>query len=254
MEPAQISAVVLTIVNTSRIIQQYVQYLQNQVRQRQQRDYYTDEDMNTDFPRSMVCDDWEIMVALGLVYAVERRFWAQETSTDWWDCIVLQVWDDSQWLRNFRMGRATFMDLCDLLSPALKCKDTKMRVAFTVEKQVAIALWKLAMPNSYRSVGNQFGVGKSAVGAAVLQAANAIIDQLLSRAVTLGNVQTIVDGFNALGFPNYSEAIDGTHIPILAQEHRGGQYIKLKEYFSMVLQALMDRINRHQHGMAGKGA
>ncbi|CAM5161408.1 unnamed protein product [Natator depressus] len=142
------------------------------------------------------------------------------------------------------MRRATFMELCDLLSPALKCKDTKMRAALTVEKQVAIALWKLATPDSYRSVGNQFEVGKSTVGVAVLQVANAIIDQLLSRVVTLGNVQTIVDGFNALGFPNCGGVIDGTHIPILAPEHQGGQYINRKEYFSMVLQALADHKRR----------
>ncbi|CAM5078819.1 unnamed protein product, partial [Eretmochelys imbricata] len=197
MEPTQISTAVLTIVNTSCIIQQYVQYLQNWARKRQLRDYYTDEDMDTDVPRSMTCGDWEIMVLLGQVHAVERRFWARETSTDWWDCIVFQ-------------------------------------------KQVAIALWKLATPDSYQSVGNQFGVGKSTVGAAVMQVANAVIDQLVSRVVTLGNVQTIVDGFNALGFPNCGKVIDGTHIPILAPEHRGGQYVNRKGYFSMVLQALVD--------------
>ncbi|CAM4613933.1 unnamed protein product [Caretta caretta] len=142
------------------------------------------------------------------------------------------------------MRRATFMEICDLLSPALKCKDTKMRAALTVEKQVAIALWKLATPDSYRSVGNQFGVGKSTVGVAVLQVANTIIDQLLSRVVTLGNVQTIVDGFNALRFPNCGGVIDGKHIPILAPEHQGGQYINRKEYFSMVLQALVDHKRR----------
>ncbi|EMP25645.1 hypothetical protein UY3_17233 [Chelonia mydas] len=90
MEPTQISTAVLTIVNTSRIIQQYVQYLQNRARKRQQRDYYTDEDMDTDVPRSTACGDWEIMVLLGQVHAVERRFWARETSTDWWDRIVFQ--------------------------------------------------------------------------------------------------------------------------------------------------------------------
>ncbi|CAM5109571.1 unnamed protein product [Natator depressus] len=184
------------------------------------------------------------MVVLGQVHAMECRFWAWETSTDWWDRIVLQVWGDSQWLRNFRMRRATFMELCDLLSPALKHKDTKMRAALTVEKQVAIALWKLAKPDSYQSVGNQFGVGKSTVGAAVLQVANAIIDQLLSRVITLGNVQTIVNGFIALGFPNCGGTIDGTRIPILAPEHRGGQYINRKGSFSMVLQALVDHKGR----------
>ncbi|CAM4574825.1 unnamed protein product [Lepidochelys kempii] len=34
--------------------------------------------------------------------------------------------------------------------------------------------------------------------------------------------------------------IDGIHIPILAPEHQGSEYINRKKYFSMVLQALMD--------------
>ncbi|CAM5108407.1 unnamed protein product [Natator depressus] len=184
------------------------------------------------------------MVLMGQVHVVERRFWARETSTDWWDHIVLQVWDDSQWLRNFRMRKGTFMELCDLLSPALRHKNTKMRAALTVEKQVAIALWKLAMPDRYRSVGNQFGVGKSTVGAAVMQVANAIKDLLISRVVTLGNVQVIVDGFAAMGFPNCGGAVDGTHIPILAPEHQAGEYINHKGYFSIVLQALVDHNGR----------
>ncbi|CAM5115742.1 unnamed protein product [Eretmochelys imbricata] len=142
------------------------------------------------------------------------------------------------------MRKGTFMELCDLLSPALRCKNTKMRAAPTAEKQVAIALWKLATPDSYRSVGNQFGVGKSTVRAAVIQVANTIKDLLISRVVTLGNVQVIVDGFAAMGFPNCGGAIDGIHIPILAPEHQTGEYINHKGYFSIVLQALMDHKGR----------
>ncbi|CAM4542412.1 unnamed protein product [Lepidochelys kempii] len=142
------------------------------------------------------------------------------------------------------MRKGTFMELCDLLSPALKHKNTKMRVALTVEKRVAIALWKLATPDSYWSVGHQFGVSKSTVGAAVMQVANAITELLISRVVTLGNVQVIVDGFAAMGFPNCGGAIDGTHIPILAPEHQGSEYINHKGYFSMVLQALVDHKGR----------
>ncbi|CAM5093289.1 unnamed protein product [Eretmochelys imbricata] len=138
------------------------------------------------------------------------------------------------------MHKSTFMEICDLLSPALKCKNTKMRAALTVHKQVAIALWKLATPDSYRSVGNQSGVGKSTVGGTVIQVANTITELLLSRVVTLGNVQVIVDGFAAMGFPNCGGAIDGTHIPILGLDHLGSQYINQMGYFSMVLQALVD--------------
>ncbi|KAG6932119.1 hypothetical protein G0U57_000249, partial [Chelydra serpentina] len=77
-------------------------------------------------------------------------------------------------------------------------------------------------------------------GVAVMQVANAIIELLLSKVVTLGNVQVTVDGFPAMGFPNCGGTIDGTHIPILGLDHQGSQYINHKGYFTMVLQALMD--------------
>ncbi|EMP25007.1 Pleckstrin like proteiny domain-containing family A member 5, partial [Chelonia mydas] len=213
MEPAQITTAVMSSVNTSCVILQYVQNqnLQNQARSRRQHGDEIDEDMDTDFSQSTGPGNLDILVAMGQAHGVEHRFWAWETSTDWWDRIVLQVRDDSQWLRNFHKRKGTFMELCDLLSLALKRTNTKMR-ALTVHKQMAIVLWKLAIPDSYWSVGNQFGVGKSIVGAIVIQVANAITELLLSRGVILGNVQVIVDSFAAMGFPNCGGAIDGTHI------------------------------------------
>uniref|UniRef100_A0A8C8SK72 DDE Tnp4 domain-containing protein n=1 Tax=Pelusios castaneus TaxID=367368 RepID=A0A8C8SK72_9SAUR len=171
--------------------------------------------------------------------------------TDWWDRIVLQLWDDEQWLQNFRMRKATFMELCRELAPALHHKDTQMRSAITVEKRVAIALWKLATPDCYRSVANQFGVGRSTVGVALSQVCRAINCLLLRRTVTLGNVRKIIEGFQDLGFPNCGGALDGTHIPILAPDHLAREYINQKGYFSMVLQALVDHRGRFTDINAG---
>nr|XP_048715879.1 uncharacterized protein LOC125640857 [Caretta caretta] len=240
MEPAQLTAAVASIVNTLRIVLQYVQ----NIAKRRQHEDDCEKNMDTDVPESTGCGNWDILAAVGLVDTVECRFWARQTSTDLRVRIVLQVWDDSQWLQNFLMHKATFLELYELLSPALKHRNTKMRAALTVEKRVAIALWKLAMPDCYQSVGNQFGVGKSTVGTAVIQVANPITDILLSRVVTLGNVQVIVDGFAAKSFPNCGGLIDGTHIPILAPDHLANQYINHKGYFSMVLQALVDHKRR----------
>ncbi|KAM9163422.1 uncharacterized protein ACDP82_001175 [Pangshura tecta] len=193
MDPAQLNTAIVDVLNTSRTFVQYMvnQDLQSQARRRRrlwQRGDDSDEDVDTEFFQTAGPCALEILMVMGQVLATECRFWAHETSTDWWDCIALQVWDDSQWLRNFRMRKGTFMELCDLLSPALKRQNTKMRAALTVEKRVAIALWKLATPDSYWSVGNQFGVGKSTVGAAVMQVAKAIFKLLLRKVVTLGNV------------------------------------------------------------------
>ncbi|XP_065440822.1 uncharacterized protein LOC135981585 [Chrysemys picta bellii] len=189
--------------------------------------------------------DTKLLVAFtDMLSIVERRFWVRETSTEWWDYIVMEVWDDEQWLQNFRMRKATFMGLYEALAPTLRRKDTRLRAALPVEKRVAIAIWKLATPDSYRSVANQFGVGKSTVEIVLMQACKAINRILLRRTVTLGNVQDIVDGFAQMGFPNCGGAIDGMHIPILAPPHLESEYVNWKGYFSMVLQALVDHRGR----------
>ncbi|EMP23999.1 hypothetical protein UY3_18943 [Chelonia mydas] len=78
MEPAQFTSAVASIVNTSRII---LQYVQNLAKRRQHKDD-CEEDMDTDVPENTGCGNWDIMAAAGLVETVERRFWARQTSTD----------------------------------------------------------------------------------------------------------------------------------------------------------------------------
>ncbi|CAM5114285.1 unnamed protein product [Eretmochelys imbricata] len=115
----------------------------------------------------------------------------------------MQVWDDKQWLQNFRMHKVTFLKLCAELAPTLQRRDSKIGAALTVEKQVVIAVRKLAMPDCYQSVENQFGVGKSTLGVVVMQVCRAFNCLLIQRTVTLGNVHEIMDGFAAMGFPNW---------------------------------------------------
>ncbi|XP_065426829.1 uncharacterized protein LOC135976159 [Chrysemys picta bellii] len=172
-----------------------------------------------------------------MLTTMECCFWARETSTEWWDHIIMQVWDDEQWLQNFWRRKATFMGLCEELAPTLHRKDTRLRA---VKKWEAIAIWKLATPDSYRSVANQFGVGKSIIGIVLMQVCRAINRILLIRTMTLGNVQDIVVCFAQMGFPNCGGAIDGRHIPILAPAYLASEYITWKEYFSMVLEVRVD--------------
>ncbi|XP_074839416.1 uncharacterized protein LOC142006825 [Carettochelys insculpta] len=119
-----------------------------------------------------------------------------------------------------------------------------MRRALSVEKWVGIAVWKLATPDSYRSVGQQFGVGKATVGAVLMEVVRTINAMLLHRLVRLGDPDAAIAGFATLGFPNCLGALDGTHIPIHAPEHSGGWYINRKGYHSVVLQALVDSRGR----------
>ncbi|XP_050802650.1 uncharacterized protein LOC127047838 [Gopherus flavomarginatus] len=207
MEPKLLRSMLTGLASTSRLAAELFLKIQS------------DEESDDDSKSPDTYDTKLLLAFTEMLSTVERRFWAQETSTEWWDHIVMEVWDDEQWLQNFRMRKATFMGLCAELALNLRRKDTRLGAALPVEKQVAILIWKLATPDSYRSVGNQFGVGKSTIGIVLMQVCRAINLILLRRTVTLGNMQEIVDGFAQMGFPNCGGAIDGTHSPILAPPH-----------------------------------
>ncbi|EMP34274.1 hypothetical protein UY3_08564 [Chelonia mydas] len=74
MEPAQITAAVMSIVNNSRITLQYVQNqnLQRQARRRWQHSDESVEDVDTDFSQSTGPGNLDILVLMGQAHAVER--------------------------------------------------------------------------------------------------------------------------------------------------------------------------------------
>lgn len=88
--------------------------------------------------------------------------------------VVVSHWDDEQWLQNFRMRKQIFLEFCGELAPALQLHNTFFPRPILVQKQVAVTLWKLAMPCSYWSAVDCFGEGKSTVGLIVVQVCKAV--------------------------------------------------------------------------------
>nr|XP_060615329.1 uncharacterized protein LOC132765152 [Anolis sagrei ordinatus] len=206
--------------------------------------------------RSMLCSCLfqSPAVLAGLIdelYIMERAFWVQPGRSEWWEKVVLPHWGDPLWQENFRMSRRTFMELCDMLRPVLERQTTNMRAPITVEKQLAIAIWKLATPDSYRSVAECFGVGRSTVSRIVMEVCQALYD-VCHHVVHLTHPHEVMKGFASKGFPHCIGAIDATHIPIIAPAHRATEYINSKGYYSMVLQALVDHQGQFMDVYAGR--
>ena len=59
------------------------------------------------------------------------------------------------------MERETFDELCRILRDDLTRQETRLRKPVSVEKHVAVGVWRLSSGNSYRSCGLQFDLGKS---------------------------------------------------------------------------------------------
>uniref|UniRef100_A0A8C3IME0 DDE Tnp4 domain-containing protein n=1 Tax=Chrysemys picta bellii TaxID=8478 RepID=A0A8C3IME0_CHRPI len=228
MDPKLLTSMLLTLNNMLRMAVELFLKLQRQ------------EECDIDLARCSSYDMRLLVTFTEVLTTVERCFWARETSTEWWDHIVMHIWDDEQWLQNFRVRKATFMGLCDELVPALRCKDPRIRAALPLEKSMAIALWKLDTPDCYQLLANQFAMGKLIVGLVLTDVCRAINHILLGKTVTLGKVHDIVDGFTQMGFHNCGVVIDGTHITILAPDLLATEYINLQGYFSMVFQVLVD--------------
>ncbi|XP_059585406.1 uncharacterized protein LOC102577222 isoform X1 [Alligator mississippiensis] len=210
--------------------------------------------LNLEDEDDTLMEDWTDMMHVAIAAqspCVDRRFWSKGTDSAWWDYAVLQTWDDQQWLQSFRMRKQTFVELCEELAPALQRQSTQFRDPIPVQKRVAVALWKLATTDCYRSVGAQFGVGKSTVGLVVMEVCNAILRVVYPRAVAIRHVPDVIAAFHRLGFPSCAGALDATHVPIACPPRGAGEYANGKGYYSLVLQALVDHRGRFMNTNVG---
>lgn len=151
MEPAQLCTILIDVANTA---------CKYPVADHRIHHYSGEQDdfLEDSLPRNRAKNKSRLLVAFtGQLGTTEHRVWAGEMSTDWWDRSVMQVWDNEQGQLNFQMCKATFLDLCVELTPALQGRDTQMRAALAVEKQAAITRWKLATPDCSWSEGNHSG-------------------------------------------------------------------------------------------------
>ena len=78
------------------------------------------------------------------------------------------------WREHFRMSRRTFQFVVNLVRDSIEKRDTRFREAVSIEKRVAVALWRLASGNTYRTVASTFGIGKSTA----VKITNSFIDAL----------------------------------------------------------------------------
>ncbi|XP_071576255.1 putative nuclease HARBI1 [Temnothorax nylanderi] len=139
---------------------------------------------------------------------------------------VIPSYTDVQFKSHFRMKRTTFHHILHLIKPSL-LRSKSGRKTLSPEKQFLIAIWKMATPDSYRSISEKFN--------------------------PQGNrAQEVMMGFTvASAFPRIIGAIDGTHINIRAPHVSPECYVNRKGHHSIQLQAVCDHERRFIHCVAG---
>ena len=117
-----------------------------------------------------------LVAACSLTYRAERSIWMLPRTSQFWECDVRTTFTSRQWTENFHMTKATFMYVCDELQPRLTKEDIRMRKAITVEKRVAVALWRLATNCECRTIAHVFGISRSSVCLSTQEVCCLIVD------------------------------------------------------------------------------
>lgn len=173
-----------------------------------------------------------------------RRIWAWPRPQNWFQILLERPEMDSLWKMHFRISRNTFEAVCDLVRTDLQKQDTRMRRATTVEKKVAVALWRLATGDSYKSTGLQFALGKSTAKMACKEFEEALARrkyQFIKFPITTTETEEKMNEFEEeYGIPQTVGAIDGCHLEINAPSRNKEDYFNRKQHYSVNLQAVVD--------------
>ena len=175
---------------------------------------------------------------------VHRSVWCKQRTRGFWEAAKSGILGENWWRDNLRMKKQTFCLLCLELKPFLIKQVTRFRLPIDVDEQVAIMLWRLATNTEYRTIAALFGVGISTVCSIVHKTAQIVVEFLLPKYVCIpleDKLKEIVAEFESLwGFPQVVGAIDGTHIPILHPQESPSDYYNRKNFYSIIMQAVVD--------------
>ncbi|XP_035777629.1 uncharacterized protein LOC118458836 isoform X2 [Anopheles albimanus] len=203
-----------------------------------------DEIVKSNDPTATIDDSNFIAVRLPSGLVLRRRCTAH--CSNFVDSIVPE-YSESEFVRQFRMGRETVRRLCDHLEQENAFKKLNGHggyVAISVETHVLAFLWFLGQKKvSYRNVAEQFQLSLSCVHDVIWR----VCDGLLNLEPTgFKQLDDTAKALSACQFgehcsiPNVIGCVDGMQIRIDRPSENSGYYQLSKRYYTLQLQAIID--------------
>ncbi|CAH9081155.1 unnamed protein product [Cuscuta europaea] len=176
--------------------------------------------------------------------------------SEWWDCFWYKNSstsghsDEEEGFKYFfRVSKKTFDYICSLVREDLISRPPSGLIniegrLLSVEKQVAIALRRLASGESQVSVGASFGVGQSTVSQVTWRFIEAMEERARHHLKWPGpnkveNIKSELE--RSFGLPNCCGAIDTTHIIMtLPTVQTSDDWCDNEKNYSMLLQGIVD--------------
>nr|CAI5847063.1 unnamed protein product [Callosobruchus analis] len=149
----------------------------------------------------------------------------------------------------FRLTPALFDYVLGYIKEDLCSKPTnRVQNPLTPEQKLCLLLRFLATGESFRSLAFQFRICHSWISTIIRQVSESIVSRMLTLVMpqpTEEMFKTISSKFRSLwDFPNCIGAIDGKHVRIKAPKNRRSTFFNYKEFYSVVMLALVDADNK----------
>ncbi|KAK5648096.1 hypothetical protein RI129_002988 [Pyrocoelia pectoralis] len=163
---------------------------------------------------------------------------------NYYETIVPQ-YDNFLFKEHFRMSRATFEDLVNVIGHAIPGNPNYL---VALRKKVMFSVWMLAKPESFLAAGDRFGLPKS-TGHYVFKEIVTIVASLLPNYITWPDKgrchdEEVVFRRRSHGFPGVVGAIDGCHIQIKAPTGNPIDFYNRNKVHSIILQGVCDHKGR----------
>ena len=113
----------------------------------------------------------------------------------------------------------------------------------SLDDRILLFLWFMASLDKYSSIADRFGMSESTACDSISELLNLIREYLVDSLIvwpSRNEMQHISDMYMELkNFEGVVGMIDATHIPISKPKHRGIDYYNRKDYYSVILQAVV---------------
>ena len=104
------------------------------------------------------------------------EYYVKPRTEDLWVNYMLGRWSEDEFKRKFRVTFTQYKELCDMLQPRLQGGSTNYKKPLSVEKKVAIGLYRLSREHcTYSTLEEIFAVGEGTACKAFYQFVNAVV-------------------------------------------------------------------------------
>ncbi|KAH8027982.1 hypothetical protein HPB51_012252 [Rhipicephalus microplus] len=146
-----------------------------------------------------------------------RRVWAYSRFSRWFEDTLPNL-GGQNFRQSFRVSRTTFKYLVDVCTAVMQRQTTNMRETVSVQKRVAVALYKLCSSAEDRTVTNLFDLGRSTVTTIHREFGDIVVEALEDQWVRMlaadEMTHHIREFYAVTGFPQAVGALDGCHFPV----------------------------------------